>query len=118
MRRQFLAWMTLSGSCQAVVQLLVQMTQLVLQEFDLLLLSVDGAIEFFQQVLGERDPGLDFGKAWFLHRRLSVQDQPGSTARRLMIDVKASTGYTSGTITSSTRVNTPTSCGLALNSTW
>jgi hypothetical protein len=53
MRRQFLARMPLSGSRQPVVQLLVQMTQLVLQQFDLLLLSVNRAIEFFQQVLGQ-----------------------------------------------------------------
>jgi len=65
MRRQFLARMPLSGSRQPVVQLLVQMTQLVLQQFDLLLLSVNRAIQFFQQVLGQADPRFDFDKTFF-----------------------------------------------------
>ncbi len=65
MRRQILAWMPLSGSSRAFVQLLMQMTQLLLQEFDLLLLSVNRAIEFFQYVLGQADPGFDFDKTFF-----------------------------------------------------
>jgi hypothetical protein len=42
----------LAGSGETVLQLLMQMAQLPLQQFDLLLLSVNSEIDFFHQVLG------------------------------------------------------------------
>lgn len=107
MRRQLLARGLLARSGQNVLELLLQLAQLPLQQFDLLLLSVNSEIDFFHQILGQADPGLEFDKTLF-HRRFSGQDQPGSTSRRLMIGVRASTGYTIGIIWSLTRVNTPT----------
>jgi len=65
MRRQFLARGLLARSGQNVLELLLELAQLPLQQFDLLLPSANSGIDFFHQVLGPADPGLDFDKALF-----------------------------------------------------
>jgi hypothetical protein len=50
-----------------VLQLLVQQTNLLLQQVELRLLANDGLVERFDQVLGKRELGFEFIQACFHH---------------------------------------------------
>ena len=67
MRGNLVAQITLLGGLRRRLHLRVKQTQLGLQQVDLLLLPIHGAIEFFDHVLGQADLDFQFGQA-FVHR--------------------------------------------------
>ena len=67
MRGKLVAQITLLGGLCGRLHLRVKQTQLGLQQVDLLLLPIHGAIEFFDRILGQADLDFQFGQA-FVHR--------------------------------------------------
>ena len=65
MRRDFVTQAALLRWPLCRLDLLVEQTQLRLQQFQLLLLTKDGAIEFLDQILGQAQFDFQFGQSIF-----------------------------------------------------
>lgn len=63
MGRDFVAWMLLFGSRRNLLQLPIDVTQLPLQQVELLLLAVHGQVERLEQVLCEMQARLQLSQA-------------------------------------------------------
>ena len=65
MRWSLLAGVASSACGQALLQLAVKVPQLLLQQIELLLLPINGEIEFVHQILGQAEANLEFDETVF-----------------------------------------------------